>query len=54
MCVDYLLYRNMFLKIPVYLPTNDEFLTNDAKSSWQLQELEKIIQNKTSYKVFIR
>ena len=24
-CVDYLLYRSMFLEIPVYLPTNDDF-----------------------------
>ena len=32
-CFDYLLYRSMFLKIPVYLPTNDEFLITDAKSS---------------------
>ena len=34
----------MFLKIPVYLPTNDEFLITDAKSSRWLQEPEKIIK----------
>ena len=45
----------MFLKIPVYLRTNDEFLLTDAKSSRWLQKPEKnyeIIQNKTRYKVF--
>ena len=31
----------MFLKIPVYLPTNDEFLITDAKCSRWLQEPEK-------------
>ena len=44
LCVDYLLYRNMFLKIPVYLPTTDEFLITDAKSSRRLQEQEKNIK----------
>ena len=34
----------MFLKIPVYLPTNDEFLITDAKSSCLLPEPEKIIK----------
>ena len=32
------------LKIPVYLPTNHEFLITDAKSSRSLQEREKIIK----------
>ena len=34
----------MFLKIPVYLPTNDEFLITDAKSSRRLQEPEKFFK----------
>ena len=34
----------MFLKIRIYLPTNDEFLIIDAKSSRRLQEPEKIIK----------
>ena len=34
----------MFLKIFVYLPTNNEFLIADAKSSRWLQEPEKIIK----------
>ena len=47
----------MFLKIPVYLPTNDKFLVTDPKTSRSSQEAEKnceIIQNKTRYKVFTR
>ena len=42
--VGYLLYRSMFLKIPVYLPTNDNFFITDAKSSRGLQQQEKIIK----------
>ena len=34
----------MFLKIPVYLPTNDKFFITDAKSSRGLQQQEKIIK----------
>ena len=34
----------MFLKIPVYLPTNYEFLITDAKCSRWLQEPEKVIK----------
>ena len=34
----------MFLKIPVYLTTNDEFLTTDAKSSRCLQEPQRIMK----------
>ena len=44
MCVDFLLYRSTFLKIPVNLPTNDEILITDGKSSRWLQESERIIQ----------
>ena len=33
----------MFLKIPVYLPTNDEFGITDAKRFRWLQEPENII-----------
>ena len=44
MCDDYLLYRSIFLKIPVYLTANDEFLMTDAKSSRWLQEKEKNIK----------
>ena len=47
----------MLLKIPVYIPTNDEFLITDAKSSPLLQEPEKIIKllkTKPRYKVFTR
>ena len=45
----------MVLKIPVYLPTNDDFSVTDAKSSRQLQEPEKIIKLfETRYKVFTR
>ena len=40
LCVDYLLYRSMFLN----LSTNDEFLIIDAKSSQWLQEPGKIIK----------
>ena len=34
----------MFLKTPVYLPPNGEFLVTDAKSSWWFQEPEKVIK----------
>ena len=45
----------MFLKFPVYLPTNDDFLITDAKSSPRLQEPQRIIKLfKTRYQVYTR